>query len=94
MDQAREMFALRFEIGGRWIIALGVLAGIGLLAVFVFEIYILYKLMGTKTGRQWRTLWLGQLLLFGIFMSYLTLFAYLPIPTDVTCGLTRFGVSK
>lgn len=91
-EQSRDMYALRFELGQKWIIALGVLAGVGLLAVFVFEIYILYKLMGTKTGRQWRTLWLGQLLLFGIFLSYLVLFAYLPIPTDTTCALTRFGV--
>lgn len=91
-DQPRDKFDVRFEIGQKWIIALGVLAGVGILAVLVFEIYILYKLMGTKTGRQWRTLWLGQLLLFGIFLSYLTLFAYLPIPTDATCGITRFGV--
>ncbi|XP_052073192.1 metabotropic glutamate receptor 3-like isoform X2 [Mytilus californianus] len=91
-DQRRDMYELRFELGHKWIIALGVLAGVGLLAVLVFEVYILYKLMGTKTGRQWRTLWLGQLLLFGIFLSYLVLFAYLPIPTDATCGITRFGV--
>lgn len=85
-------YGTRFEIGQKWIIALGVLAGLGILAVIVFEIYILYKLMGTKIGRQWRTMWLGQLLLCGIFLAYLTLFAYIPVPTKATCGITRFGV--
>ena len=85
-------YGTRFAIGQQWIIALGVLAGLGILSVIVFEVYILYKLLGTRIGRQWRTMWLGQLLLFGIFLSYLTLFAYLPIPTNATCGITRFGV--
>ncbi|GAB1608012.1 uncharacterized protein LOC115227451, partial, partial [Argonauta hians] len=76
----------------KWIIALGVLASLGVLAVIIFEIYILYRLLGTKFGRQWRTMWLGQLLLFGVLLCYLTLFAYLPTPTDATCGITRFGV--
>ncbi|KAK7487802.1 hypothetical protein BaRGS_00020943 [Batillaria attramentaria] len=70
----------------------GVLAGLGILSVIVFEIYILYKLLGTSMGHKWRTMWLGQLLLFGVFLSYLTLFAYLPVPTKATCGITRFGV--
>ncbi|XP_021339542.1 metabotropic glutamate receptor-like, partial [Mizuhopecten yessoensis] len=61
-------------------------------AVLVFEIYILFKLLGTRIGRQWRTMWLGQLLLFGIFLSYLTLFAFLFIPTNATCGIIRFGI--
>ena len=82
----------RFEIGHQWIIAIGVLAGLGIVCVFVFEIYILYKLMGTKIGKQWRTMWLGQLLLFGLFLCYLTLIAYIFTPTKATCGITRFGV--
>ncbi|KAL8599974.1 hypothetical protein ACOMHN_038973 [Nucella lapillus] len=85
-------FATRFEIGQRWIIALGVLAGLGILSVMVFEVYILYKLLGTRMGNKWRTMWLGQLLLFAVLLCYLTLFAYLFIPTKETCGLTRFGV--
>lgn len=82
----------RFDNGFDWIIAIGVCAGLGIVCVLVFEVYILYKLMGTKIGKQWRTMWLGQLLLFGIFCSYLTLFAYLFTPTKATCGITRFGV--
>ncbi|CAG5126096.1 unnamed protein product [Candidula unifasciata] len=85
-------YGTRFDVGQKWIIALGVLAGLGILCVIVFEIYILYKLLGTPTGSRWRTMWLGQLLLFGIFLCYLVLFAYLPIPTKATCGITRFGV--
>lgn len=76
----------------KWIIPLGVLASLGVLAVIIFEITILYKLLGTQLGHQWRTMWLGQLLLFGVLLCFLTLFAYLPKPTDVTCGITRFGV--
>ncbi|WAR03385.1 GRM2-like protein [Mya arenaria] len=82
----------RFEIGQDWIIALGVCAGLGIVCVLVFEIYILYKLMGTKMGNHWRTMWLGQLLLLGIFLSFLVCFAYLPTPNKATCGITRFGV--
>ncbi|XP_069136390.1 metabotropic glutamate receptor 3-like [Argopecten irradians] len=87
-----DEYGTRFEIGQKWIIALGVLAGVGCVAVLVFEIYILFKLLGTRIGRQWRTMWLGQLLLFGIFLSYLTLFAFLFIPTKATCGIIRFGI--
>ncbi|XP_045174045.2 metabotropic glutamate receptor-like isoform X2 [Mercenaria mercenaria] len=93
-EQMRESkdSSTRFENGFDWIIAIGVCAGLGIVCVLVFEIYILYKLMGTKIGKQWRTMWLGQLLLFGLFCSYLTLFAYLFTPTKETCGITRFGV--
>ncbi|KAK6192482.1 hypothetical protein SNE40_003940 [Patella caerulea] len=85
-------YMTRFEIGQKWIIPIGVLAGLGIFAVIVFEIYVMYKLLGTQQSHKWRTVWLGQLLLFGIFLSYLTLFAYLPIPTKATCGITRFGI--
>ncbi|OWF46220.1 metabotropic glutamate receptor-like [Mizuhopecten yessoensis] len=87
-----DEYGTRFDVGQKWIIALGVLAGVGCVAVLVFEIYILFKLLGTRIGRQWRTMWLGQLLLFGIFLSYLTLFAFLFIPTNATCGIIRFGI--
>ncbi|BFZ18672.1 hypothetical protein BsWGS_21711 [Bradybaena similaris] len=91
-ERGDNEYGTRFDRGQKWIIALGVLAGLGILCVIVFEIYILYKLLGTPTGSRWRTMWLGQLLLFGIFLCYLVLFAYLPIPTKATCGITRFGV--
>ncbi|GFN87796.1 metabotropic glutamate receptor 2 [Plakobranchus ocellatus] len=91
-DRDDDDYGVRFDLNHKWIIALGVLAGLGILCVVVFEIYILYKLLGTRLGNKWRTMWLGQLLLFGVLLCYLTLFAYLPIPTKATCGITRFGV--
>ncbi|KAL4223422.1 hypothetical protein ACF0H5_016892 [Mactra antiquata] len=93
-DQPRDDndWKTRFENGHDWIIALGVCAGLGIVCVLVFEVYILYRLMGTKIGKQWRTMWLGQLLLFGLFCAYLVLFAFLFTPTKATCGITRFGV--
>lgn len=87
--RTEEEYGLR---DSQWIIALGVLASLGVLAVIIFEITILYKLLGTELGNQWRTMWLGQLLLFGVLLCFLTLFAYLPKPTQETCGITRFGV--
>ncbi|XP_050409339.2 metabotropic glutamate receptor [Patella vulgata] len=90
--RTQNEYMTRFEIGQKWIIPIGVLAGLGIFAVIIFEIYVMYKLLGTRQSHKWRTVWLGQLLLFGIFLSYLTLFAYLPIPTKATCGITRFGV--
>ena len=82
-DVHREEWGTRFDNGHRWIIALGVLAGLGIVSVIIFEIYILYKLLGTRMGHKWRTMWLGQLLLFGIFLAYLVLFAFIFIPTKV-----------
>ncbi|XP_041347672.1 metabotropic glutamate receptor 2-like [Gigantopelta aegis] len=91
-ERTAEEYMTRFEVGQRWIIALGVMAGLGVLIVIMFEIYILYRLLGTRMGHRWRTMWLGQLLLFGIFLCYMTLFAYILIPTKATCGIIRFGV--
>ena len=92
VERTAEEYMTRFEVGQNWIIALGVMAGLGVLIVIIFEIYILYRLLGTRLGHRWRTMWLGQLLLFGIFLCYMTLFAYILIPTRVTCGIIRFGV--
>ncbi|XP_064612992.1 metabotropic glutamate receptor 2-like [Liolophura sinensis] len=84
-----------------WSIALAVLAGLGIIAVILLEISLIYliltyKFEGPEGKRRshlnLRSLWLGQLLLFGIFLSYLTLFAYLPVPTKASCGITRFGI--
>ena len=77
---------------GSWIIALIVLAGLGILVVLVFEFYLMSKLIGTPVVKEWRTMWLGQLLLFAIFLCYLTLFAFILVPTKATCGIIRFGI--
>ena len=93
VDNNRNMLRTRYDIGQKWIIAVGVLAGLGILAILVFEAYvIIYKMLISRHLQQWRTMWLGQLLLLGVLLSYLTLVAYLFIPTKATCGITRFGV--
>ena len=75
---------------GVWVIVLIVCAAVGILLVFIFEIVIMYKLSGTSMPL--RKLWLGQLLLLAILLSYLCLFAFVPSPNDTTCGIVRFGV--
>ena len=77
---------------GRWVFALIVLAGLGLFLVVVFEIYLMSKIIGAPLIKHWRTMWLGQLLLFAIFLCYLVLFAFIPIPSVITCAIIRFGV--
>ncbi|XP_064612336.1 metabotropic glutamate receptor 2-like isoform X2 [Liolophura sinensis] len=91
-NRTQKDLGTRFEYGSVWIIALGVLAGLGILSVIIFEIYIMTLILPNRSTRQLRSMWLGQLLLFGIFISYLTLFAFIFTPTKATCGITRFGV--
>ncbi|XP_013405161.1 metabotropic glutamate receptor 2 [Lingula anatina] len=74
-----------------WVIAILVLSSLGILLIIVFEVYIIVKVSGTPFSK-WKVLWLGQLLLFGIFLSYLVLFAYVPYQTTATCGIIRFGI--
>ncbi|XP_064620112.1 metabotropic glutamate receptor-like isoform X2 [Lineus longissimus] len=75
-----------------WVIPLMILAGLGIFIVLCFEIYVLSKLIGTKAIRMWRTMWLGQLLLVAVILSYMVCFLFIPTPTKWTCGLIRFGV--
>ena len=77
---------------GVWVMVLLVLAGIGLLLVITMEIFFLVRMTGTTFTRRFRTFWLGQLLLFSIFLCYLTLFAFVPSPTKASCGIIRFCV--
>lgn len=96
---ASRLYASKYR--SIWSVALAVLAGLGIIAVILLEISLIYliltyKFEGPEGKRRshlnLRSLWLGQLLLFGIFLSYLTLFAYLPVPTKASCGITRFGI--
>ena len=73
---------------GDWVIALLILAAIGILFVVAFEIYLLYKM----AGKEIRSMWLGQMLLLGLFLSFLSLFAFAPTPTKGTCGIIRFSI--
>ncbi len=75
-----------------WVIALMVLVGLGIIMVVFMEIYLTSKIIGTPYVKHWRTMWLGKLLLLAVFLCYLTLFAFVPVPTKATCGILRFGV--
>ncbi|XP_074642174.1 metabotropic glutamate receptor-like [Tubulanus polymorphus] len=76
----------------QWVIPLMVLAGLGMLIVLFFEIYILSKMIGTRLVKTFRTLWLGQVLLLGVFLCYLVCFLFVVEQTKATCGMQRFGV--
>lgn len=86
-----------------WVLALIVLASLGLIAVISIQFYVLARLLvapaspgltpgGPYPGRPWRAHWLGQTLLGAIFCCYATLFAYLPYSSAATCAITRFCV--
>lgn len=68
-----------------------VLAIIGLLTVIIIEFIIVFKVIKLG-GVPWRSIWLGQMLLFGILLSYLTTLAFVFKPTDAGCNLLRFAV--
>lgn len=67
-----------------WLIVLIVLASLGILTLLGIQIYVLIKLFVSPTSdsthplKPWRSHWLGQTLLFGVFCSYATMFAFLP----------------
>lgn len=79
----------RWDYGHSWIIAIGVLAGLGILLVIITAAILIFLYV-----RSIRISYvvLYAILLFGAFIGYLTLFAFIPIPTKATCGITRFGI--
>ncbi|XP_067930090.1 uncharacterized protein [Watersipora subatra] len=72
-----------------WVIVLIVLLIVGLLTLFVIEVVILYKIFKLK-GVPCRSIWLGQLLLFAIGLSYCSLLVFIFQPTEIVCSLVRF----
>ncbi|GFS48133.1 metabotropic glutamate receptor 2 [Trichonephila inaurata madagascariensis] len=70
-----------------WVIPLVVLCTINITAILLFEVYVLYKSCGSR-----RHLFLGQILLLGLFLSSLLGFAFVPTPSWFTCALIRAGV--
>lgn len=77
-----------------WVMIVVVLVVIGLLAVIIVEFIIIYK-VARLGGVPWRSIWLGQTLLAGILLSYLTLIAFIFKPNTMSCSAIRFmtGVS-
>ena len=75
---------------GAWVIVLIVCLAIDLLIVVAFECFIMYKLAGTSISLA--KIWLGQLLLVAVFLTFLSLFAFVTTETDSSCGIIRFSV--
>ncbi|GFQ64766.1 g_PROTEIN_RECEP_F3_4 domain-containing protein, partial [Trichonephila clavata] len=70
-----------------WVIPLVALALFNVACILIFEIYVLYKSCG---GR--RHLFLGQVLLLGLFLCSVLGLLYVPEPHWLFCGITRAGV--
>lgn len=72
-----------------WVVPLLTLASILIAIIICFEIYVLLK--ATKTTPSRRHLFLGQMLLLGLFASASLAVILAASPTPFTCGAIRFG---
>ncbi|KRT86209.1 hypothetical protein AMK59_2232 [Oryctes borbonicus] len=72
-----------------WVVPLLTLAGILIAVIICFEIYVLLK--ATKTTPSRRHLFLGQMLLLGLFASASLGVVLAASPTSFTCGAIRLG---
>lgn len=72
-----------------WVAPLLTLAGILIAVIVCFEIYVLLK--ATKTTPSRRHLFLGQMLLLGLFACASLAVILAASPTPFTCGAIRFG---
>ncbi|KAG8201844.1 hypothetical protein JTE90_027324 [Oedothorax gibbosus] len=70
-----------------WVVPLVTIALFNVAAILLFEIYVLYKSCG---GR--RHLFMGQILLFGLFLCSVLGLLHVPQPHWLFCGITRAGV--
>lgn len=75
-----------------WYLIILVLLIVGFLSLIIIEAIIIHRLLRLG-GVAWRSVWLGQLLLFSILLSYLTLIPLILTPTPHVCRLVRFSVS-
>ncbi|XP_022240045.1 metabotropic glutamate receptor 2-like [Limulus polyphemus] len=73
-----------------WIVPLIVLSSLNVIVIICFEVYVLYKVHGTTSIR--RHLFLGQLLLLGLFFCSITGFAFVPRAHWITCTVIRIGL--
>ncbi|KAI4469985.1 metabotropic glutamate receptor [Holotrichia oblita] len=72
-----------------WVVPLLTLASILIAIIVCFEIYVLLK--ATKTTPSRRHLFLGQMLLLGLFACASLAVILAASPTPFTCGAIRFG---
>lgn len=70
-----------------WVIPLVSFSLFNVAVILIFEVYVLYKSCGGK-----RHLFLGQILLLGLFLCSLLGIFYIPEPHWIFCSITRAGL--
>uniref|UniRef100_T1GGZ3 G-protein coupled receptors family 3 profile domain-containing protein n=1 Tax=Megaselia scalaris TaxID=36166 RepID=T1GGZ3_MEGSC len=73
-----------------WVVPILVLAMLTMIMMAGFEIFVLFKAWRTSPSR--RHLFLGQMLLFGLFISSGFGALITSTPTSLSCGALRFGI--
>ncbi|XP_067134921.1 metabotropic glutamate receptor-like [Centruroides vittatus] len=73
-----------------WVVPLLIVSSINVLVITVFEIFVLYKAYGTNPNR--RHLFLGQMLLLGLFLCSSLGFAFVPRVHWISCSVIRLGL--
>lgn len=84
---SRNAMTLRKDI---WVIPLIIISSINIMMLIFFEVYVAIKTFETVPNR--RHLFLGQTLLFGLFLSSAMGFIFSLEPHRVTCAIIRFGL--
>lgn len=72
-----------------WVVPVLVLTSLAILMMAAFEIFVLCKAWQTSPSR--RHLFLGQMLLFGLFLCASLAAILTTTPTVLSCGIVRFG---
>ncbi|XP_013789415.2 metabotropic glutamate receptor 2-like [Limulus polyphemus] len=73
-----------------WILPLIVLSSLNAIIIAIFEVFVIYKARGTTPSR--RHLFLGQILLLGLFLCSMMGFAFVPTAHWITCTVLRVGL--
>ena len=72
-----------------WVIPMITFSAVNVIMIVAFEIYVVCKAARNTPSR--RHLFLGQMLLLGLFIGSMLGFAYAMEPTDLSCAAIRFG---
>ncbi|XP_076369310.1 metabotropic glutamate receptor 2-like isoform X2 [Tachypleus tridentatus] len=73
-----------------WIVPLVVLSSLNAIIIAIFEVFVIYKARGTTPSR--RHLFLGQILLLGLFLCSIMGFVFVPTAHWITCTILRIGL--
>ncbi|XP_076364287.1 metabotropic glutamate receptor 3-like [Tachypleus tridentatus] len=86
-SSSSDPMRLREEL---WTVPLIVLSSLNTIIIACFEAFVLYKAHGTSPSR--RHLFLGQMLLLGLFLCSVMGFVFVPKAHWVTCAVLRIGL--